>query len=305
MANSNRCLFFLLICVVTWVPTVVRADFAYSLNVQVVQVCDDAGSVCTNLGPSGGSDLSYLYGTDVQSIWSQADLEINYLPVVQWNNTAAMRLTLSERTDLYDDNWSNGTAPPMIPADAVQIFFVQDHPGTGYFETGDTGWVGNPLSNPATSARSAGNAQLFISGQYSSNGRAVMASEGFAATQLSGTLAHEIGHLLGLRHIEDIPTQSNGTTQDPNFTLAAGTPNLMWETALAYNTNLTIVQNFALNSQQTDAAIFNGLRLDPTGNGTGALQAVPEPSAMWLFSFATLVSVVGKVWTNLLRRSRN
>lgn len=239
MTNSSRLPFLLLICAATWGPAVVRAGFAYRLNVQVVQVCDDAGSVCTNLGPAGGSDLSYLYSTDVQSIWSQADLEINYLPVMQWNNTDAMRLTSIERDDLYGNIWSNGTAPPMIPTNAVQIFFVQDHPGTGYTGTDASGWIGNPLSTPESSAPSAGNAQLFISGQYTSNGRSVMASEGIAVSQLAGTLAHEIGHLMGLRHIEDIPTQSTGTTQDPNFTLATGTPNLMWGTSLAYDTNLT------------------------------------------------------------------
>lgn len=111
-----------------------------------------------------------------------------------------------------------------------------------------------------------------------------MANEGLAADSLSGTLAHEIGHLLGLRHVEDVSGDAAGTVQDPNFTVGLSTPNLMWGGGSGpdYSSGLTLQQNFDLNADQIAAAIYNGLRLDPDGNGIGVLQAIPEPSSMFL-----------------------
>ncbi len=267
------------------------AEPIYNLNVQIIQVCNDSGTDCTNLGPSGGMDASYLYSSQVNSIWGQAGIQVTYLPTVQWNNSAAQRLTSSERSSIYGNSFATGTGSPLpaLAVDAVQIFFVNDHPGTGYDGTAGSGWVGNPLANPNFSARNAGNAQLYIDGTYSSNGRSIMANEGFASDALSGTLAHEIGHLLGLRHIEDVNGGAGaGTVQDPNFSIAGSTANLMWGAGMGpnYDNSISLVENYNLNSDQIAAAIFNGTRLDPDGNGIGVLQAIPEPS-----SFALMLCV--------------
>ena len=248
----------------------------YNLNVQIIRVCDDAGANCTNLGPAGGLDESYLYKTQVDLIWDLASIQVTYLPTIIWNNTEGQRLTSAERSAIYGNTFAAGTgsALPGIAVDAVQIFYVMDHPGTGYDGTAGSGWVGMPLPDPTTSARNAGNAQLFISGTFASNGRSVMANEGFASTSLASTLAHEIGHLMGLRHTEDVPGSGAGTTQDPTFTLPLATPNLMWGAGSGGAAGTTLIQ------PQIDAAIFNGLRLDPDGNGIGVLQAIPEPSSL-------------------------
>ncbi|GAB5403068.1 MAG: hypothetical protein Aurels2KO_12990 [Aureliella sp.] len=274
---------FILLLVASSVDLV--ADPIYNLNVQIVQVCDDDGNSCTSLGPSGGADNSYLYTSQVNTIWAQAGIQVTYLPTVKWHNTAAQRLTLAERSSIYNNTFATNTGDP-IPAlamDAVQIFFVKDHSGTGYDGSADSGWVGNPLGNPNNSARNAGNAQLYIDGTYSSNGRSIMANEGFASDSLSGTLAHEIGHLLGLRHVENVNDGDGaGTVQDPDFSLADTSPNLMWGAGEgpAYNNSLTLGENYELNAEQIAAAIYNGTRLDPDGNGVGVLQAVPEPSSL-------------------------
>lgn len=266
------------------------ADPIYNLNVQIIQVCNDAGVDCTNLGPAGGVDTSYLYSSQVNSVWAQAGIQVTYLPTVQWNNTSAQRLTSAERTSIYNNTFASGSgsALPGLATDAVQIFFVQDHTGTGYDGTAGSGWVGNPLPDPLTSARNAGNAQLYIDGTFSSNGRSVMANEGFAGDQLSGTLAHEIGHLLGLRHVQDVNGGAGaGSVQDPNYTVASTSPNLMWGSGFGptYNNGLSLAMNYDLNPEQIAAAIYNGTRLDPDGNGIGVLQAVPEPSSVAVLMF--------------------
>ncbi|MCA9133076.1 MAG: hypothetical protein KDA45_07965 [Planctomycetales bacterium] len=79
----------------------------------------------------------------------------------------------------------------------------------------------------------------------------------------------------------------NGTVQDPSFTLADTTRNLMWGGGAGptgYDNNLGLLGNFHLTSEQINAAIYNGLRLDPDGNGIGVLRivAIPEPAtASW------------------------
>lgn len=263
-----------------------QADL-YNLNVQVIQVCDDTAATCTNLGPSGGLDTNYLYATQVDDIWDQAGIQVTYLPTVQWHNSEALRLTSAEMSGIYNNTFTSGSGDPLpgLGVDAVQIFFVQDHSGTGYNGTSGSGWIGSPLANPMFQARNAGNAQLYIDGTYSSNGRSVMANEGFASNQLAGTIAHEIGHLLGLRHVQDVNGGAGaGSEQDPSFSIDGATSNLMWGAGFgpSYNGGLNLPQNFDLTDQQIAAAIYNGMRLDPDGNGTGVLQAIPEPSSMIL-----------------------
>lgn len=265
----------------------------YNLNVEIIQVRNDAGGNATPLEPSGGTANAYVYESQVNEIWNQAGIQVTF-NYTTWDNTAAQQLTSAERSAVYNNTFAAGTgdALPGLGVDRVQIFFVMDHPGTGYTGGGGTGWVANPLANPQFSARNAGNAQLYIDGTFSSNGRSVMANEGFATDSLSGTIAHEIGHLLGLRHVEDVNNGAGAdTVQDPDFTLGTSTANLMWGAGFgpSYNGGQTLIQNFDLNSDQIAAAIYNGLRLDPDGNSTGVLQVIPEPSTLPIFAASILL----------------
>ena len=269
------------------------ASVAYNLNVEIIQVRNDAGGDATALIGSNGA--SFIYESQVNEIWNQAGIQVTFSTTV-WDSTAAQRLTSAEQAALYSNTFSGA---PGLATDSLQVFFVMDHPGTGYTGSVGTGWADNPLANPLYSARNSGNSQLYIDGTFYSNGRSVMANEGLALDQLSGTLTHEIGHALGLRHVEDLNGGAGaGTTQDPKFTIPGTDYNLMWgawngpswNPSLNDDPGLTLLQeNFHLTQAQIDAAVYNGTRLDPDGNEIGVLQHLPEPSTALLASLGLLV----------------
>ncbi len=273
-------------------PTLLFADPIYSLNVNVVQVFDDDGANGTPLDPSNDANLGYLYESQVNQIWAQAGIQVNFT-LTSLNSAAAQRLTQTAMDELF--------ASEPVPIDTLQIFFVMDHPGTGYTGSG-TGWVDNPLGDPENGGRSAGINQLYIDGTFPSNGRGAMANEGIAVDPLSRTIAHEIGHGLGLRHVDELELLTDpGSVQDPRFTLSHSLPNLMWSAGVGpgYNggldgdPNLNVLQeNSHLTAEQIAAAIYNGTRLDPDGNSIGVLRliAVPEPTIAGIWIVCAVVA---------------
>src|SRR6056297_6918 len=288
----------------TWTSagTVAEAAITHRLKVEIVQVCNDDGTLCTPLDPGNDVLRGYAYESQVNAVWAQAGIGVDFT-YSTWNNTQAQRLTSAEMsTNSLNDSTLFGSGLQTLSGDpqpvnlpgSLQYYFVMDHPGTGY--TGDgTGWVDNPLGSPMSSARSAGIAQLYIHNTFASNGRAVMANEGFTADSLSGVIAHEIGHSLGLRHVEDINAgEAADTIQDPAFMLATNTANLMWGFGSGpnYDPNLFLTENFALNQQQIDAAIFNGTNFDIGGQFALTAVAVPEPTTLTMLGLGTATILV-------------
>jgi len=285
------------------------ATITHNLNVQIVQVFNDAGGDGAPINaPASANGGSYLYFPEVNEIWEQAGIQVTFLPTVSWNNTEAQRLTSTERNAIYSGTYSSVTGDPLpaVPTDALQIFFVWDHSGTGYDGTVNSGWKNDATfddncNDGGCSAQNAGNAQLGIEG-FITNGRSVMANRGFAREDLSGTLSHEIGHTLGLRHVDDVNAgEAAGTTADPDYSqVPTTTNNLMWaagsgpayDNTLNNDSDLTVLQeNEALNQPQINAVISNGLVLDPDGNGTGVLQAIPEPSSLTMTLLGLLIAI--------------
>ena len=68
---------------------VFSATITHHLNVQIVQVFNDAGGDGAPIASSStfSPGASFLYQPEVNEIWEQAGIQVTYLPTVSWNNT--------------------------------------------------------------------------------------------------------------------------------------------------------------------------------------------------------------------------
>ena len=134
---------------------------AMTINVLPVQVCDNAGANCAN-------NAKQLYTAESQKIWDQAGITINWLAWTSINNSTYQNFTsIADETTFFDDTANNG-----ISGDALTI----------------TMWFVKTLTN----------------GDYGTvdtiGGRKVMIADNVFSVSRLDTLAHELGHNLGLTH---------------------------------------------------------------------------------------------------------
>jgi hypothetical protein len=65
-----------------------------------------------------------------------------------------------------------------------------------------------------------------------------------------------------------------------------------YDNSLDNDSDLSVLQeNEALNLSQINAVIGNGLALDPDGNGTGVIQAIPGSSCLIMIFFRLAVAI--------------
>lgn len=134
-----------------------------SLTVQPIQVCDDAGTTCAN------SALT-LFAAETQKIWDQAGILVKWLDWQTVNGSDRLN------EDAFGDLAFSGTAG------VVNMWFVQS--------LSDCGGYVNPAS-------------LFGCGTSGSEGKAAITDLVFSFNGGVGrldTIAHELGHVLGLGH---------------------------------------------------------------------------------------------------------
>jgi hypothetical protein len=148
---------------------VVALSFVF---VQPIQVCNDLGQSCANSNQK-------LFAEETNKIWKQADIEIVFLDFVKLNNTNYLNLETPEEIRELFTVAGNGQYPNYL---VLNMWFVDKiYNSSAYFgiafeSNNDQNAFGNGIAI-------ANSTFTFNSG----NGRL-------------DTIAHEIGHNLGLGH---------------------------------------------------------------------------------------------------------
>ena len=131
-----------------------------AIDIQPIQVCDDGGNNCANSGMQLFEDIG-------DKIWAQADIDLNFLP---WQQVDDSNILDAPNHNAYDSN-----ANPNI----LNLWFLNT--------LADCGGVGSPATLYGCGGANRVSVTELI---FSFNG-------GIGRLD---TIAHEIGHVLGLGH---------------------------------------------------------------------------------------------------------
>ncbi len=141
------------------------------LEVQPIQVCDDAGIVCAQVE---------LFETIANKIWDQADIEISFLPLNQLNDSTYLTTDDDEFSDL---SFSGGAGS------------FGRHPDSSRTEGPINLWFVDVIQT-STGLLQFGNAWVGLNGVVISDD-ILDFNNGVGRIDV---IAHELGHNLGLRH---------------------------------------------------------------------------------------------------------
>jgi hypothetical protein len=144
---------------------------AGTILVQPINLCNSGNTVC-------GDPSEELYSSVTNKIWSQAGLSVSFLP---WTVSSAANayLNIDLDSEFYNLDWSSTTWNGSV---TVSMWFVPS-----------ITWCGSLLSGTVYGCSEMG------------GNTAVISSSVFADSRLD-TIAHELGHILGLDHCDSSPT---------------------------------------------------------------------------------------------------
>lgn len=161
---------------------------ATPLYFQPIQVCDDLG---------GGCAASGYFQDETNKIWAQAGIEINFLDTVQIHNTGFLNVSTSGHPGSL---LNPPTTPSFLDLQSAGKTAVNDWDSSGiinlFFTEYLNEYVGDPGVFSAFGWACGGGSATPICG----SSPAIFVSERVFNESRTDTIAHEIGHMLGLFH---------------------------------------------------------------------------------------------------------
>jgi hypothetical protein len=273
---------------------------ARQVSVQIIQTALDDGSSSATI--FGTASQTASIEADIDTIWAQAGIDINFLPTIaHYNNTFACQGTAGSGTRSQNDlstilanaRTQSGILNPS--STVIDMFFVNVTPGFPPLSENSAAGLANIARNGIA---------VFIGDSLLSfqNGRDVAAA----------VVAHEIGHNLGLNHSADgsanLMAGSNGTSQQltadqiatvlsstsfpqPISTQLTGDYNhnglvdasdyTVWLDTLGSTTKLAADGNDSGAIDAGDYTVWKTNFGRTASSGAGSATAVPEP-ATWI-----------------------
>jgi hypothetical protein len=157
------------VCALAWILSCGAASAAvFQLTVQPIQVCQDDGAGCANAARQ-------LYEPETDKIWAQAGIDVEFLPWVSYYETDFLAVTSGaelENLMFGSGHGESGTAG------VISMWFVNTLPGAGEFGAASVGGMHSAIADPT-----------FTFGRLD-------------------TIAHELGHNLGLSHPSAAPIEN-------------------------------------------------------------------------------------------------
>lgn len=161
------------------------------LTINVYQLCDDAGANCAALGPAGDN----FYAAETNKIWAQAGISVSYNFMGTINNSLYLNIDDSAANSFFNLASLTGNLQSSTIVDMFLVHTVVDAYGEGWSGAGGLVMgMDDILGYPGPRGR-------------------------------IDTMAHELGHNLGLDPVSDPqyagPTDP-GHSNDPNQLMASG-----------------------------------------------------------------------------------
>ena len=230
------------------------APVNFQIMINPIQVCQDDGTGCAQVG---------FFEAETDKIWAQAGIDIMFMATTQLNETDFLAVNFQSGVDEHVDLYLAGNALVGDPNDTmiINMYFVDDlfDDGGNIFGLG----CGAPIF------------AAFCGGGSDGEVGVIIADEVFAFNSGAGrldTIAHEIGHVVGLTH------SGFGADMDDNF-MRSGATRLV-------PTTIDDIAPDGLDYDQLSQAQIDEVFSDPNDR---FVKVIPEPGPGIQFSLGTLL----------------
>ncbi|MFL5255501.1 MAG: PEP-CTERM sorting domain-containing protein [Rhodopila sp.] len=172
-----------------WSGQVSATTIDKTLTVNVYQVCSDTGTNCASTGPAGDT----YFAAEVNKIWAQAGISVAFDFVRQIDSSAFSNINDSSTSHRFQDlAYAYGTGPSATNVDMFLVHSVVGAYGEGWF-----GWGGLVIAMDDVMTFNGGIGRI-------------------------DTIAHELGHNLGLMPDNLSGSDGQGHSTIPQELMASG-----------------------------------------------------------------------------------